>query len=53
MTTPSERGLNSPDKVEKPLTDADLELVLGGLVELPDDPAGTFADAQSTEGARA
>ena len=52
-TTPSDRGLNSPDKVEKPLTDADLELVLGGLVELPDDPAGTFADAQSTEGARA
>ena len=28
MTTPSERGLNSPDKVEKPLTDADLAAML-------------------------
>lgn len=47
--TPSEHELNSPEKVENPLTDADLELVLGGLVEMPDDPADALADLTATE----
>lgn len=35
---PDVHGLNTPEKVESPLTDDDLELVLGGLVELPNEP---------------
>ena len=48
-TAHSEHGLNSPEKVENPLTDADLELVLGGLVETPDEPADALADLTATE----